>query len=963
MNSPRWRQIKQIYGSVLEREPEQREAFLDEACAGDQSLRNEVASLLAREGGSEDLFDSPALDVAAQALARDQAQEPRPDLTGQTLSHYRFLEKIGEGGMGVVYRAEDTRLKRSVALKLLPADRLSDPERKRRFVQEARAASALNHPNIVTIHDIDQAEALDFIAMEYVAGKTLDRQIPRKGMALDKVLGLGIQLADALAAAHAAGIIHRDLKPSNIMVKDSGQVKILDFGLAKLTERETSEADGTSALPATDDGMILGTVTYMSPEQAQGKKVDARSDIFSFGAVLYEMISGRRAFEGDSITATLAAIIRDEPKPLSQVRNDMPDELGRTIHRCLRKEPDRRFHSISDVKVELQEVREELESQLKTGQAPRPARRLRWVVPILVLVIALALVTSWWLLRPAQELKHALTPVPLTTYAGYEINPAFSPDGNQLVFQWNGEKADNWDIYVKTIGSGEALRLTSHPGPDSNPAWSPDGSLILFGRIAAMDYKGASFYTIPPTGGVERKVYETKFSGRGELPGRKVTWTPDSKGIVISEREADSDPNALFLVLLDTGEKRRLTAPPSRFNGDTNPAFSPDGRILSFSRMRDLDAMDLYLLHMTPQYQPVGEPQVLTDRVPIKLRNIKGQAWGIAGKEIVVSIQSGSTFARLWRVPVDDPASSTRLDAAGFAAVFPAFSQASRRLAFSVTDVAVSSWILKDPGDKKTRTVAQKFIPSTRGEEQCQVSPDGEKIAFMSLRSGAANVWVGNSNGSGLLMVTNFDGTLCGSPAWSPDGRSIAFDARPAGQSDIYAVSPEGGPIRQITKHASEDVMPSFSRDGRWMYFTSNRTGRWQVWKMPSSRGEAVQVTQDGGFYQQESVDGTTLFFAKDRYASGVYRMPVEGGKEAMFLPDARIDRFAPSARGYYFWRVPSTSRELIFLESSTGARRVVTVIEKDPIWFPSPFPDGQHVIYSQVDRASSDLYLIENFR
>jgi len=963
MNPERWQQIRQIYNSALEREPEQRAAFLDQACAGDRSLRSELTSLLAQEGRPEGLFDSPALDAAAKALASDQSQEPRPDLTGQTLSHYRILDKIGEGGMGVVYRAEDTRLKRAVALKLLPPGRLSDPERKRRFVQEARAASTLNHPNIVTIHDIDQAEGFDFIAMEYVAGKTLDRLIPRRGMALDKVLGLGIQIADALAAAHAAGIIHRDLKPSNIMVTDSGQVKILDFGLAKLTERSEpdTEEDGTTGSSVlTEDGMIFGTVTYMSPEQAQGKKVDARSDIFSFGAVVYEMIAGRRAFDGESATEALAAIIRDEPKPLGQVRSDVPDELAKIIHRCLRKEPDRRFHSISDVRVEIQEIQEALVSHPVASQPPARARKLFWIVTILLLIIGVALVTGWWLLRPAQESLFALTAVPFTTYPGLEYRPALSPDGNHLAFQWYGENTDNWDIYVKTVGPGEPLRLTSHPGNDSTPAWSPDGSLILFLRSNS-NVQGTAVYTIPPLGGVERQVYESKFVVKAQLSGHKVAWTPDGKGIVISEREADSDPNALFLVVLASGEKRRLTTPPTGFNGDADPAFSPDGRILSFSRMRDIDAMDLYLLQMTPEFEPVDEPKVLTDRVPIDRRNISGQAWGAGGKEIIVSLASGgSTSRHLWRVPVDAPGSSTRLDAAGSGAGFPAFSQASRRLAFSVSDRVTSVWTLKDPGDGKTRPIAQKVISSTREEAQCQVSPDGEKIVFQSTRSGAFNIWLCNSDGSGLLMVTNCEGE-CGSPAWSPDSRSIVFDARPAGQSEIYAVSSEGGPVRQFTNHPSEDVMPSFSRDGRWIYFTSNRTGQWQVWKMPSSGGQPVQVTHHGGCYQQESVDGRTLFFGKDRYSTGVYRMPVEGGEEAMFLHDAQIILFAPTARGYYFWKIPT--RELVFLDSSTGARRVVTAIERTPFWFLSASPDGKLLVYSQVDRNSSDLYLIENFR
>ncbi|RPI27897.1 MAG: serine/threonine-protein kinase [Acidobacteria bacterium] len=961
MNSPRWRQIKKIYGSVLEREPEQREAFLDQACAGDETLRKEVSSLLAQEGRPEGPFDSPALDAAAKALARDEARGPAPDLTGQTLSHYRILEKIGEGGMGVVYRAEDTRLKRSVALKLLPPDRVSAPERKRRFIKEARAASALNHPNIVTIHDIDQAGGLDFIAMEYVTGKTLGRQIPRNGMALDKGLGLGIQIADGLAAAHTAGIIHRDLKPSNIMVTDSGQAKILDFGLAKLTERaepDTEENRATGSSVRTEEGMILGTVTYMSPEQAQGKKVDARSDIFSFGAVLYEVISGRRVFEGESVAETMAAIIRDEPKPLSQVRDDVPDELARIIHRCLRKEPDRRFQSISDARVELQEVQEGLESHPEAGQSPTPRRKLRWIVPVLLIIIGLALVTSWWLLRPARESQPILTAVPLTTYSGWERGAAFSPDGNQLAFQWNGEKEDNYDIYVKTIGPDKPLRLTFDPEADSNPAWSPDGKQIVFLRSKG---RGASIYTIPPLGGVERKVGETRYVFKGQLFGRKLAWTPDSKGIVVSEREADSDANALFLVLLGTGKKLRLTSPPGGFNGDADPAFSPDGKVLSFCRMRDFDSMDLYLLQMTPRFEPVGNAQILTDRVPIKWRNIYGQAWGAGGKEIIVSMGSGASTQRLWRVPVHDPGSSTRVDSVGFDTGYPAFSQAARRLAFSVQEEVSSAWILVDPGDGSTRPTAEKIISSTRREEQCQVSPDGEKIAFRSTRSGAANIWLCNKDGSGLFMVTNFDGTWCGSPAWSPDGRTILFDARDKGQSEVYAIASEGGPLRQLTDHPADDVTPSFSRDGQSIYFTSNRTGRWEVWKMRSSGGEPVQVTHKGGFYQQESVDGRTLFFGRDRLTTGVYRIPVEGGDEALFLSDALIELFAPTARGYYFWKTPT--RELVFLDPSTDARRVVTVIEKNPRWFLSALPDGKRLLYSQMDRSSSDLYLIENFR
>ena len=240
-------------------------------------------------------------------------------MIGKTISHYQILEKLGEGGMGVVYKARDTHLDRLVAIKVLPAEKVADPERKRRFVQEAKAASALNHPNIITIYDIDQTDGVDFIAMEYVAGKTLDQRIPRKGLRLNETLKLAMQMADALAKAHSAGIIHRDLKPSNVMVTEDGLVKVLDFGLAKLTEVERDEEGTRTTLLQTEEGAIVGTVSYMSPEQAEGKKVDARSDIFSFGAVLYEMVTGQKAFQGESKMSTLMAVLKQEPKPVSQL--------------------------------------------------------------------------------------------------------------------------------------------------------------------------------------------------------------------------------------------------------------------------------------------------------------------------------------------------------------------------------------------------------------------------------------------------------------------------------------------------------------------------------------------------------------------------------------------------------------------------------------------------------------------
>ena len=371
MDSEQWKQVDNVLQAALDRAPEERDAFLRQACAGDEPLEREVRSLLTSDERAGRFLDNPAIEVAARALARrqsDDGQESAGSLAGRTISHYRVIGQLGAGGMGVVWKARDTRLDRLVALKVLPAAKMSDPERKRRFVQEAKTASALNHPNIVTIYEIDQAgpegRLADFIAMEFLPGKALDGLIPRKGLRLKEALQYAIQVADALAAAHAAGIVHRDLKPGNIMVNENGCVKVLDFGLAKLTERPGASlftrSETVGEVPASDGDLIVGTASYMSPEQAEGRKVDSRTDLFSFGAVLYEMITGRRAFGGESIISILSAILRDEPKPAAEIVHNLPRDLDRIVTRCLRKDPNRRYQHAGDLKIDLQHVEEEL---------------------------------------------------------------------------------------------------------------------------------------------------------------------------------------------------------------------------------------------------------------------------------------------------------------------------------------------------------------------------------------------------------------------------------------------------------------------------------------------------------------------------------------------------------------------------------------------------------------------------
>jgi serine/threonine protein kinase len=429
---------------------------------------------------------------------------------GKTLGHYKITERIGAGGMGVVYKARDLHLDRFVALKVLPPEKVSDPDRKRRFVQEAKAASALNHPNIVHVYDIDQSDGTDYIAMEYVDGKTLDQRMGRHGLGLSDALKYAVQIADALTKAHSAAIVHRDLKPTNIMVNEDGVVKVLDFGLAKLTEQVQGDETASTATidsegrPITEEGVIVGTVAYMSPEQAEGKKVDARSDIFSLGSVLYEMVTGQKAFQGTIKMSTLSAILHQEPKPVSGVTQAIPADFEKLINRCLRKDPAKRLQHMDDVKLALDELKEDSDSgRLQAAPAGAKKTSLLRLVAVAVVVVAFAVAGWYWLgRRHSAEPEIPLTAVPLTSYPGLESSPSFSPDGNQVAFSWNGEKEGNSDIYIRLIGAEPPMQLTTNPANEGFPAWSPDGRWIAFLR----DLSGGRFAVVlmPPIPGSER---------------------------------------------------------------------------------------------------------------------------------------------------------------------------------------------------------------------------------------------------------------------------------------------------------------------------------------------------------------------------------------------------------------------------------------------------------------------------
>jgi eukaryotic-like serine/threonine-protein kinase len=954
----RWQQIEKLCQEALELEESRRAAFLEEACAGDEGLRREVESLLKFDKHEGRFIEQPALEVAAKMVA----QEKPDSLIGQQIGSYLIVSVLGMGGMGVVYQARDTRLKRNVAIKVLPPDRVSDSERKRRFIQEARAASALNHPNIITIHDIGSENGLDFIVMEHVSGKTLDQWIPRKGMKLNEALKIAIRMADALAKAHAAGIIHRDLKPTNVMVSDDGLVKLLDFGLAKLTEvgsaeAETQGAHASSVPLQTEEGMIIGTLSYMSPEQAEGKKVDARSDIFSFGAVLYEMVTGQKAFQGDSKLSTLAAIVKQEPKPLGQLVSTIPAELERIINRCLRKDPERRFQHMADIKVALQELKEEFDLGPLAGTPPlvRPARRTWIWAAVGIVVVAIAV--AGWLFRGTTK-KPASTPevVPLTSYAGFERSPSFSPDGNQVAFSWNGEKQDNFDIYIKLISSPTPVRLTTDPADDLSPAFSPDGHSIGFVRAS----KGrATFMVIPAIGGPQRMVGEVAVPARNLFVCQpSFAWLPDGQWVVT---------NGLALLSTESGETHSLTSPPADSYTDWYPAVSPNGQTVAFSRSAGYHVSDIYLLDLTEDLQPKGEPRRLTSLKGFSY----GPAWTPNAQEIIFASFFLGTGANLWRVSASGAGEPQQLLFGAGEAISPTVSRSGNRLAYARYVFDGNIWHLSLSGPGVATGPPVPFIRSTRPDSSPQYSPDGKRIVFESFRSGFHGTWISDADGSNTVGLLPQAGTDSGTASWSPDGQRVAFEFSPDRNVDIYVVPVNGGKPFCLANHPADDVSPTWSRDGKWVYFGSKRTGRWEVWKVPAGGGNAVQVTRNGGETAFESPDGKFLYYTK-KYSwaasvglSGLWKMPSGGGEESQVLRSVAPRAFCPVNEGIYFIPEPGIDGKssIQFLSFAPAKVKMVSPISESPEEGLSVSPDGRSLLFTQLDEASSDLMLVENFR
>ncbi|MGQ0735092.1 MAG: protein kinase domain-containing protein [Acidobacteriota bacterium] len=888
-------------------------------------------------------------------------------MIGRTLEHYRIESKLGEGGMGVVYKGHDARLDRPVAIKILQPEQLSDDIVKQRFAREARSASSLNHPGIVTIHDIRSADGLDFIVMEYIEGSTLDALIPPRGMPAAQVLRYAIQMADALAAAHGAGIVHRDLKPSNVMVTPAGRVKIMDFGLAKQVET-TAPSPGSTTFHAqlTEAQVVVGTAAYMSPEQAEGRKLDARSDIFTFGAVLYEMATGQRPFAGESWLALLARILNEEPKPPGVIASSIPPDLEKIILRALRKDPGRRYQTMADLRVAL----EDLEVDVTSGRKERPSARVawrRWGGAAALLPIAMAVAyAGWraWTVEPTAPVQAST----LTTFPGQELYPSLSPDGGHVVFTWTGPRQDNTDIYVQQIGAGSPLRLTTDPQPEFNPVWSPDGRWIAFLRGNTATPLGSSdrqVRLIAPLGGPERHLADIRVREITVNPAY-LTWCPDSTCLIASDTTGEGRPDALFTIAVETGEKRQLTDPSSPALADTNPAVSPDGSSLLFLRRATWAFGELHVLRLRVDMTPAGAVR------PVRVARLKPDTatWLPDGDGILVSALAGG--AALWRVSSAGRGEPRRVPFVGEDGVMPATSRAQPgrpgRLVYVRSFTDENTWrIDTSAAGAQTESAAVVAIASTKADIHPQFSPDGRRVAFTSTRSGAWEIWTSEPDGSNAAQLTFLDApTGTGAPTWSPDGRLIAFASDAEGQFDIFVVPSAGGKPRNVTSHPAIEHVPAFSSDGRWIYFSSSRSDGFQVWKVPVSGGEAEQVTTAGGWLSREGAGGTELYFTASPAigaSTELWRMSVSGGRAVKVVDRILNHTFDVLESGVYYIDQSPTEAQLLFYDFGRRSSAVVARNLGVGLAGLTASRDGRTVLFARQDSAVDDLMMVDNFR
>jgi Tol biopolymer transport system component len=871
MTPERWRQITEVFHAALARDVASRSAVLDEMCKDDTALRVEVDALLAAHGKSGGFGEAPAVTAPFES-SRLQS--------GQALGPYRIESLLGAGGMGEVYKARDTRLDRAVAVKVLPAAMAGDSRFKQRLEREARALATLSHPHICPVFDVGEQDGIAYLVMEYLEGETLARRLARGPLPLGEALRRAVEIADALDKAHRQGIVHRDLKPGNVMLTKGG-AKLLDFGIAKLRAAAVRGSDATTGPEAalTSQGMVLGTLQYMAPEQLGGEEADARTDIFAFGAVLYEMVTGQRVFQGKSRTEVMAAILEHEPAAISTIQPTSPPALDHLIRTCLAKDPDRRWHSAGDIGRHLTWLLGEgstpsagMTAQARGGRKSATwSTRALWLAAAVLGVVATLSGLKWLASErtPSPLLQTTLTAppgVPLAPRSGF----ALSPDGDRLAFVARGTDGLS-RLWLRALAASEARPLAGTEGALA-PFWSPDGRDIGF-------FADQRLKRVPAAGGVVQVL-------AGPLPEQKGgAWSPDGRIVYAPDYRA-----GLFEVSAKGGQPRALTQLDVA-SGELShrwPWFLPDGRTLLFlvqtaeagakddrSRIEALDARgarhEILKANASAAYAPPG--LLLFWRTgSIYAQPLDPERLRLGGEEKLVatdvdlnwsewatfSVSGGGslvyTRALPWRLEWRERSGSARpITAPEGEYANPALSPDGRRLAYVSGNTAVRILdLVRGTDTRLTLEGADHDAPAW--------APDGDWVAYFANepRGAGGAICRRRSSVVGEPEVLYPTQAVVRNLSWSPDGRWIAFEE---GENILLLDMASRTPRPRISTRAFEGE-PNFSPDGLWLAYTSDESGRLEVYLVPAFDGPGKwQVSTGGGYTPRWAPSGSALFF------------------------------------------------------------------------------------------------------
>ncbi|MBX7169450.1 MAG: protein kinase [Pyrinomonadaceae bacterium] len=791
MENTRWQQIDELFDEVLDLPESEREAFLSEKCKDDAELKNEVLALLKAGSDSEKFLEKSVMGIAARNIAVTDTNIAKPQLFGKIIGTYKIESLLGSGGMGEVYLASDEKLKRKVALKILPAEYVSSDERVKRFQLEARAISALNHPNIVTIYDVGTHEGINYIATEFVEGKTF-RELIGTGLKVKEVLGIIIQTCEALSAAHNAGIIHRDIKPENIIVRPDGYVKILDFGLAKLTEIDFQTLKDFSK---TAKGVIIGTPAYMSPEQVADDRVDHRTDLWSVGVVLYELLTGINPFKKANRQATFQTILSEDPPLASSINSEISPELDQILVKALEKEADLSYQTASDLRADLKRIKREIDSSpswnsVSGAQNRKPATTPRNYLFFSAAILFLLLLAGgiWFFFFKNSNSKISennwskAKNIQVTESLSIESYPSLSPDGKSLVFSM--EKDGNQDIFWQRIGGKNLTNLTGDSKEiEQMPVYSPNGDSIAF----RSERNGGGIFTMGATGENVRRISDFGFH---------PSWSPDGKKIVVSDKSAihhtlHSVPNsALWVLDISVNGKQQLET-----KGDAiMPNWSPNGDRIAYWFVGEGKLGEIATIPASG-----GEPVIITnddfsDWNPV---------WSPDGKFLYFASDRGGSMG-LWRIAIDEKTGKALSEPEPVATP----SKYCRHITFS-RDGNLLGYIRYESKsnlqsvkfDEKTQKIVGEIEWITRGNHEItnpHLSPNGEEYLVRNVKPTQEDLVVFNKNGENWRNLTN-DKYLERIPSWSHDGKKIVFHSDRSGKYQVWTIDADGNNLKQIT--------------------------------------------------------------------------------------------------------------------------------------------------------------------